>query len=169
MQIDFSGEEIKIYDFNYLEAYKIARRMEREGLAFYRRLKEALSDKEVGELVEGLLQEEETHLAFFQGRIEEIQHHLEDGFEEDDLLDHVDTGVFSTFQQAKVSEVLSDRRKALLFAILIEKRSVLFYQELLRHTEKETGRRALQELILQEKEHQERFQQLLSTITAEGG
>jgi rubrerythrin len=161
MRFDFTGEEIKIYDFNYLEAYKIARCMEREGIAFFEQVKTSIAASEIKEVIESLIKEEEAHLAFFQERIEDIQRYLEDGFDEDDLVDHVDTQVFSLFRETNIPEVLSDRRKALLFAILIEKRSVSFYQEILKRTEDETGRRAVQELILQEKKHEEKFKQLL--------
>jgi rubrerythrin len=48
--------------------------------------------------------------------------------------------------------------------LLIEKRSVTFYQELLRHTGEEAGQKALQELIAEEKKHQEQLSYLLKDL-----
>ena len=54
MKVDFGGDEIRIQDFNELEAYKIARQLERDGIYYYSRMKEEVLKLKMGETVEML-------------------------------------------------------------------------------------------------------------------
>ena len=71
MKVDFSGDEIKIYDFNELEAYRIAHKLEEDGIYYYSRMKEEVLKPKIREVVEMLLADERTHLDLFEEKIEE--------------------------------------------------------------------------------------------------
>ena len=58
MKVDFSGDEIKISDFNELEAYRVARKMERDGLHYYSRMKEEVLKPEISSVLEMLIEDE---------------------------------------------------------------------------------------------------------------
>ena len=62
MKIDYSKGRIEITDFNSLEAYKIARKMERDGIEFYKRLQSQSLSPQVNEALGFLLQEEKRHM-----------------------------------------------------------------------------------------------------------
>ena len=51
MKVDFSGDEIKISDFDELEAYRVARKMERDGLHYYSRMKEEVIKPEISSVL----------------------------------------------------------------------------------------------------------------------
>ena len=54
MKIDFSGDDILIYDFDELEAYKIGRKIEEDGIYFYTRMKDEMLKSAVRDVVERL-------------------------------------------------------------------------------------------------------------------
>ncbi len=155
MKLDTSGDEIKIYDFNDLEAFKIGRHLEEEGIAFYEKLlNENTSDTSVQEVVGKLLKEEREHLIVLQDKIEEMTAVDGDGFEEESFEDIVDTKVFSHFETLKgKKDIFHNRNEAIEFGIIIEKIAVDFYKAILKNTENEKGRNAINDLITQEVAH----------------
>lgn len=155
MKFTISGNEIKIYDFNDLQAYKIARHMEMEGIEFYSILLEKRIDNpDIKEAIEFLIKEEKEHLASFQKKIDEIAAIKEDGFEEEDIEDFLDTHVFPTLNVKKcINEITHNRQEVIKYGIMIENRAIMFYNAILKHTENLEGKDAIRELIQEEREH----------------
>jgi rubrerythrin len=156
MRIKDTGEEIQVYDFNAVESFKIARKLEKEGIDFYKKLLGTIKDPKVKEVLIYLLNEENDHLQLFEKMIEsEDPEALDDS--EEDILDIVDTGVFTL---PKDKELAADLDKALQFGINIEKKSLAFYLEIMKYTEREEGKNALKKIIGEEKKHWEELKRL---------
>lgn len=156
MKFDVTEDEIKIYDFDALQALKIGRHLENEGIDFFNKLLThgKITDQDVKDSIEFLIQEEKNHLGIIEKKIDESTSLDEDGFEEEDLEDFIDTKVFSHFNDIKNrDEIFHNIQEAIEFGIMVEKKSIMFYKALLEHEENQTGREMIKELILQENEH----------------
>ena len=157
MKIKDNGEEIQIYDFNAVEAYKIARKLEKEGISFYKKLIGSVKDPKVKEILIYLLGEERDHLQLFEKMLErEDPEALDDSGE--NILDILDTKVFNL---SKNEEVTTDFDEALQLGITIEKRSLTFFLEMLKHTESEEGKNGLKKIIEEEKKHWDELKKLI--------
>jgi len=154
---DSGEEEIQIYDFNAVEAYKIARKLEKEGIGFYKKLLGAVKDPKVKEVLIYLLGEERDHLQLFEKMLErEDPESLDDSGE--NIVDILDTKVFDL---PRNEELTTDFNKALQLGITIEKRSLAFFLEMLKHTESEEGKNGLKKIIEEEKQHWEELKRLI--------
>ena len=157
MKVRDNGEEIQIYDFNAVEAYRIARKLEKEGIGFYKKLIGAVKDPKVKEVLIYLLDEERDHLQLFEKMLErEDPDALDDSGK--NILDILDTKVFNL---PKSEEIATDFDKALQLGITIEKRSLAFFLEMLKHTESEEGKNGLKKIIGEEKKHWEELKKLI--------
>ena len=157
MKVKDTGEGIQIYDFNSVEALKIARKLEREGIRFYARLLQKAEDPKVKEVLNFLKGQEEDHLKIFEKLLErEDFEAVED--DEDDLLECVDDGVFLLPQE---KDFAADFDSALEFGVTIEKRSLAFYIEVVKHTKSEEGRNTIKKIIEEEKRHWEELKKFI--------
>jgi len=162
MKVDFSGDEIKIYDFNELEAYKIARKLEQDGIYYYSRMKEEVLKPKIREVVEMLLGDERKHLGLFEEKIIEFSRKNRDPDDEETLPDIVDSHVMDILKDSsRVADILCNPQEALRLGIAIESRSIAFYGTLLAKAQDESGRKAIQELIREEREHLKKLEGLL--------
>jgi rubrerythrin len=157
MKIQCTNGEISVHDFNQVEALKIARHLEKEGISFYRSLLKVTRDQKVKEVLTYLLSEEEEHLALFEKMLYELERRGEDLLDEDDTLaDVVSSGVFpSPGQMQDLDEILRDGERAITLGADMEKRSLMFYLSILKHNEDETGRAAIKKVIAEEERHWE--------------
>ncbi|MFC1808655.1 ferritin family protein [Candidatus Omnitrophota bacterium] len=129
MKIEERGNELIIIDFDELEAYKIARKIENEGINFYKKLVANAKDEEVKKKFQFLLNEEYKHLEFFEERIKALNSE-EEGFEEDDLLTCFDYGIFQPYKAIHdLPEHIDDVKKSLRLGLIVEENSVKFYQQ----------------------------------------
>lgn len=156
MKVRETGSGIQIYDFNAVESYKIAQKIEREGIRFYQMVLEKAADEKLKEALGYLRDAEEEHLKIFNNLLEGAEREA-GRREEDDLLDSVDDGIF-TITEHDVSA--ADCEQALQLGIIIEKRSLAFYLELEKHTESSEGKAALRKIITEERQHWEHLKQL---------
>ena len=162
MKVDFSGDEIKIFDFDELEAYRIARKMERDGLHYYSRMKEEVRKPEIREVIETLIEDERDHLNLFERKIEELvrEHQVDD--EGETLADIVESKTMDVLKDTmRVTEILCDPQEALRLGASVKKRSIAFYNEILLTTEDKSGKAAIEELIQQERNHLQKLKELL--------
>ena len=162
MKVDFSGDEIKIFDFDELEAYRIARKMEQDGLYYYSRMKEEVHQPEIRRVIEMLIEDERDHLNLFERKIEGLarEHGVDD--EGETLADIVDSKAMDVLKDtARVAEILCDPHEALRLGASVERRSIAFYREILRSTEDSAGKAAIEELIEQEQDHLQKLKELL--------
>jgi rubrerythrin len=149
MKVKVAGEEIQIFDFNPVEALKIARKLEREGINFYGDLLKKAEDPKVKEALNYLRGQEEDHLKIFEKLLEREDPETVDD-DEDDVFDCVDDGVFLLPQE---KDLAADFDSALELGVTIEKRSLAFYLELVKYTESEDGKKTINKIIEEEKKH----------------
>ncbi len=162
MKVDFSGDEIRIYDFNELEAYKIARKLEEDGVYYYSRMKEEVLNPKVLEAVEILLSDERKHLNLFQQEVEELSREYKVLDDEETLPEIVDSHVLDILKDSgRVADILCNPQEALRLGVSIEKRSIAFYNNILKATKDESGRAAILKIIEEEKEHLKKLEGLL--------
>lgn len=170
MKFDVIGEDIKIYDFNALQAYKIGRHLEIEGIDFYNNLILCYGNNinlTVKDGIEFLLQEEKKHLQLLEKKIEEITAQEEDGFEEEDLEDFINTRVFVNFNNLRERKgSFHNIQETIEFGIMIENRAIMFYRALLEHIEDKSGRNAVNELILEEMDHLRKLNTLNKSVNS---
>ena len=162
MKVDFSRDEIKVFDFDELEAYRIARKMERDGVYYYTRMVEKILQPEIREVVEMLIIDEKKHLSLFEDKIAEICRDL-DVFDEDETLaDIIDSGALDILKDPElIAGILCNPQEALRLGISAEKRSISFYNELIQNARDESGRVALTAIIAEEEEHLDKLKVLL--------
>ena len=157
MKVRSTDGGIQIYDFNAAEALKLARKLEREGIKFYKEFLESAKDHKVKEVFLYLLDEEIEHLKLFEKMLERED---PESFDDDGegVLDVVDDGVFAL---PKSEALATDLDKAIQLAIDIEKRSLSFYLEIVKHTKSEEGKNVLKKIIGEEKNHWEELKRLI--------
>lgn len=162
MKVDFSGDEIMIYDFDELEAYRAARKLERDGVYYYSRMKDEIANPEIRDVVEMLIVDEKQHLNMFDEKVQEICRERKVLDEDETLADIVDSRVMDILTDSEqVGNILCSPQEALRLGISVEKRSIAFYSQLLRNTRDESGRAAIEELIGEEREHLDKLTGLL--------
>ena len=157
MKVKDTGEGIQIYDFNPVEALKIARKLEREGIKFYGKLLAKADGPKVKEALAFLKGQEEEHLRIFEKLLEREDADAVDD-DGDDMFDNVDDGVFLLPQE---EDLAADFDHALELGVTIEKRSLAFYLEVVKHTESEEGKNTIKKIIGEERKHWEELKRLL--------
>ena len=158
MRIEYKGEEIIISDFKPLEAYKIARRLEAEGINFYSLFLSSVDDVNAEKAVYSLLSEERRHLKFFNQKVEE----LSGPFDENSIVDEIDTKVFGGLGESlDLASVIKDEKKAIELGILFEKRSVSFFRACLGKTPEAPAKKAFEDIIKEEEKHLESLKEIL--------
>jgi rubrerythrin len=162
MKVDFSGDEIQIYDFDELESYRVARKMEEDGIYYYSRVKDEVLRPEIRNVIEMLIADEKKHLGLFQDKIDELAKERQIIDEGDTLTDIVDSKVMDVLKDsARVADILCNPQEAVRLGLAVESRSVAFYERILENTEDKRGRAALEQLIQEEKEHISKLKGLL--------
>jgi rubrerythrin len=144
-----------IVDFDEAQAYTIACKVEKDGLAFYQRLYDAVKDKAAGEKLRFLMEEERKHLAFFEDNLARVSQDKENGFEEDGLVETMDFSVFQPYAGAlrETASAVGDARKALRLGTLIEDHSIRFYQACKEKVSSVAAQEAIAAIIEEEKKH----------------
>ncbi|MDP3142936.1 MAG: ferritin family protein [Candidatus Omnitrophota bacterium] len=163
MKIDYAKGQMAITDFDPLEAYKIARKIEKDGIEFYQKLQSQNFSPDITQALGFLLSEEKRHLRLFEDKISELRKNIEDGFEEEALVDFLDSKVFAPFDSLKnLDKYISDRLKVLKLGAAIEKNSISFYQACLNNLQAASAKRDLEFLLKEENAHLAILENLLS-------
>lgn len=163
MHIEEKGENLIVTDFNELEAYKIAQKIEQDGIRFYQGLLDNAKAKNIREKLEFLLREETKHLKFFGECLMKIRQTKEDGFEEDDLFSYLDYAVFKPYQDLNnMADKIGDVKKALHLGIIIEEKSIKFYQACILKVASDKTKIGLQDITKEEVRHKILLEDLLS-------
>jgi rubrerythrin len=162
MKVDFSTDEIKIFDFDELEAFRIARKLERDGVYFYARMRDEVLTPEIRDVIDMLISDERNHLSLFEEKVADLCREQKVLDEDETLADIVDSHVMDTLKDSEqVANILCDPQEALRLGISTEKRSISFYSNLLQNTRDESGRDALANIISEEEEHLDKLTGLL--------
>ena len=159
MKVDLSGDEVRLYDFNALEAFRIARKMESEGIKLYKSMREKIKDPGVRDVLDFLIEEEKKHLALFENMVEKLSKTEE---ADTDLVDIADSQIMSELTGIdNLEELLFSSKEVLKLGISVEQRAISFYNQLLENTSDPDGRKSLEMIIEEEKMHAEKFKSLL--------
>lgn len=165
MRIKEEKGSFVIVDFNEAEAYKIACKIEEDGVHFYKKLQEGAIKKEVRDAVSFMLKEEENHLKYFTELLFDKEEKEEDTFEGDDLLSSMDYGVFKPYENlSELEKIINDPKKALKLGILIENNSIRFYETCRNEVKDKNAKKEIGNIIEEEKKHKEIFEDMLKKI-----
>ena len=149
------------------EALKWALEIERNGEAFYNEVAAKSADPQVKTLFQNLAVQERGHYQVFQNMLEEVK-------PEPDL-SNVEYDEYQTYLQVALADALfagpdkgltlakqaQDRETALRAAMGFEKDTLLFFYDLREMMVSEAERRAVSDIILEEKAHVRRLAKLL--------
>lgn len=161
MKILLDGDAIKLYDFDLLQTYKIAKHLEKQGIEFYEKMLRNAKDDGLKEGLQFLLSQEKEHLRLFENEIEALSKTSEDGFEGDDIVDHMDSNIFTLFAgNEEIKSIVKDREKAIGFGKIIEKRSISFYEKCVENTNGQKVKSVFEGLVAVEKQHLKKLEAL---------
>ncbi len=164
MNIEEKKGALVITDFNEAEAYRIAVKIEKDGIRFYRKLAATAQKASVKETLEFLMNEETRHLGFFEESLERLRLTGEDSSEDDDLLSSMDFGIFSPYQEMEaLDEAIPDLVKALKIGAIIEDKSIRFYQACRVQVSSPRSADELGEIIAEEERHKTLLLKLLKS------
>ncbi|MCK5706419.1 MAG: ferritin family protein [Candidatus Aureabacteria bacterium] len=164
MQVEEKNGEILITDFNELEAYKISRKVENDGLEFYKEMLKSSDNPKTSEILQILVDEEKKHLKYFENSIFKLRENVEEQFEDDDLMDFADTGIFPSNDQQELSKLMNDPKKVLEVGMVMEMRSINLYKSFQENVSDENTKSELQNIIDEELKHKELIKGLAKTL-----
>ena len=160
VNIDKSGK-LTISDFSSIQAYKIAVKMESDGIDFYRDLLRQVRDVETQHEIEFLIEQEKSHLEIFQGLLNRVKQAQDDAFEEDDIVEYIKSRIFDVSQEKEKAQKMEHRHTALEEALDMERRSIVFYDGCLAQAKESQAKEAFKKIIEEEKKHLSKFSDLL--------
>ncbi|RJO64568.1 MAG: hypothetical protein C4540_03670 [Candidatus Omnitrophota bacterium] len=166
MRIEEKGGALVIVDFNDFEAYKIACKIERDGIAFYGKLlaKQGSNSVAAGSL-RFLLKEEQRHLSLFENSLSALRQKKEDITEDEDLLGSLDYGIFQFYQSPEELDALANNfLKALKIGVAIEDSSIKFYNACKVQLKGKDVQEAVALVIEEEKRHKQALEDILSNL-----
>ena len=162
MKIELAPDgTVRIGGFNAIQAYRIARKMENDGIAFYENVRGTTRDERIKTAVTVLIDSEKKHRSFFEDALEKSNARSDNGFEEDDIVDYVSSNVFENADKKEARTVLDDARSVVALGAEFEKKAIAFYSALLQHTDDAESQKALRVIINEERQHLETFNRLL--------
>jgi rubrerythrin len=165
MRIEEKEDKLVIVDFNELEAYKIASKIEEDGIRFYERLTEGVRDENIKGRLRFLLEEERKHLIFFKESLYRMQERTEDAFEEDNLLSYIDYAIFQPYQSIDdMADKIDDVKKALRLGVIVEEKSIKFYQACKDNISSAQTESELQNIINEENRHKALLESILNEL-----
>ncbi len=165
MKIEERDNALVIVDFDELEAYKIARKIENEGINFYKKLVANAKEHAVRQKFQFLLNEEYKHLEFFEERIQRLQGKKGEGFEEDDLLTCFDYGIFQPYKSIReLGDHVDNIKKALRLGLIVEENSVKFYKKCCDEVSSSKAKTELLIIAEEETQHQKLIAKMIENL-----
>ncbi|WZL73108.1 ferritin family protein [Clostridiaceae bacterium 35-E11] len=161
-----------IENLNELEVLQIAKKIEETGYKFYKEAAAQFEDEEIKNIFEYLALEEQEHIETFQRIYERV---LEKTQEQKPLIYEASVAAYlkalSETAVFNVRELTKQRvgyvytaKEALIMGLQAEKDSILFYEEILKHTEVEILQKTLKRLIREEIKHLHKFRNLINAL-----
>ena len=160
MRVEERGGALFVTGFDGIQAYKIAVRIERDGIAFYEALAGKLRDPGARAAALALAGQEREHLAYFEAGLAALRAGREDGFEEDDLASFIDYGLFAPYRG--LADAVETPGKALRLGLLVEDRSAQFYEACRAAADAADARRELGRIAAEERRHAETLRGMLA-------
>ena len=151
MEIHVGEKDVLISDFDELEILKIAMKIESDGERYYKSVLDKTKDERAKRTFKRLAEDEGSHFEVFKGLFEVMLRSKgidpDSVDREEGLFTYMDAGIFNKDAEAE------SMRDAVLNGEIVELRSILFYQNILKNTKNEGASQALNEVIEQEKMH----------------
>ncbi len=165
MKIENKNSILTVTDFDEIEAYIVACKIEQDGIDFYKKLLEKSRDPKVKGALDFLLKEEEKHLKLFANAFHAIKEQADSDYDEDDLLTSKDYGIFHPFADYNDSEkIVNNTKKAFSLGILIEHNSIEYYTICKKNVSGLKVKKEIENIIEEEKRHKLLFKKLLQNI-----
>lgn len=165
MKIECRDDSLTVTAFDAIEAFKIACKIEKDGIEFYRNLAVQEPDPSAKIIFEYLANEEKKHLAFFERQLVQARKTGTEEFEDDDIFSCIEYGIFELYKSIDdLPALLADIKKALKLGIQVEKRSVQFYGVCKDSITDTAVKEALQTIIDEEKSHARKISDLLTSV-----
>lgn len=156
MKIKEENGRLVITDFDEIEAYRIACAIEKDGIKFYQKMLGCVHSFEAQHTLEVLIGEEKKHLKFFEECLYRLRETKEDLSEENDLLSSMDFGIFQPYESIdEMCDIVEDLKKAINLGIIIEKKSIDFYEICKKSISSPEVKKELELIIGQEHQHKE--------------
>ena len=168
MRIEEKDDALVIVDFDELEAYRIACKIENDGLEFYKNLLEAVNETAAKKAIQLLIGEEKKHLNLFEKCLSRLRQQKEDTSEDNDLLGSLDYGIFAAFQGAiGLKEAVRGKESALRLGIAIENNSIRFYGALKDKVPSQETKVEISNIIKEEFKHKQVLENALSASNSQ--
>ncbi|MCX6354936.1 MAG: ferritin family protein [Candidatus Aureabacteria bacterium] len=166
MRIEDKGGSLVIVDFDELEAYKIASKIERDGIEFYTKLAGRVAKRKPRGALELLATQERDHLDFFHQQLSRLRQVKEDNFEEDDLLSSIDYKIFQPYQGiAELEKILDTPRKALRLGVIVEEKSIDFYEFCIKKVTSPEAQAEIARIIEEERQHKKTLEDMIAELS----
>ena len=141
--------------YNAAEVFQFAIRIEENGEKFYKKLSEAVDDKDAKELFKDLSKEEVTHAQVFKRILSNIEDYGDTDIYPEEYFAYLhalaNNMIFNKDLDKEISRVKS-RDDALKFAMQQEWEAILYYQEI-RKLVPDDEKQHIDKLIEEEREH----------------
>lgn len=161
MRIQEKNGNFVITDFNDMEAYKIACKIEEDGVFFYKKILDKTKNKESKRILNALINEEEKHLRFFEELLFKLEESGENSWEGDDLLSEMDYGIFKPYDNAKaIDSILDNPEEIVKLAILIEDKSIKFYDYCKDNIKNKNAKKEISSIISEENGHKKLIKEI---------
>ena len=165
MRIEEKDGELVITDFNEVEAYKIACKIEKDGIEFYAKISGRVKDDKIKRTLSFLLNEEKKHLKFFEGQFFKVREREGDSSEEDDLLSSIDYGIFQPYQGVNgLEDVLKNPPRALRLGLILEDKSIKFYEHCRDSVSKEETKQEIAKILEEEQSHKQMLEDIVNNL-----
>jgi len=165
VKIEKVGEKFVITDFDAASAYRIACNVEREGVAFYKKLAGVQTKPEIKDVLDFLLSEEEKHLKFFEKQYVDAVNTVDDYNEDEDIINSMDFEVFKPYSEIKgFNDYLTELNKVFNLGVIVEENSINFYTACLDKIEDIVAKVEIKKIIKEERKHKEMIEQLMLEI-----
>jgi len=165
MKIKNENNKLIVTDFDEIEAYIIACKIEEDGIHFYKKMREAEKSPEILKIIDFLIKEEQKHLKTFNSRLYELRENSDNDYDENDLLTSVDYGIFKPYKDADALEkAINNKKRVLSFGIIIENKSIEYYTVLSKNVSEDKAKSEIANIIKEENHHKGLLEELLKKI-----
>lgn len=165
MKIENKNNILVITDFNEVEAYIIACKIEEDGIFFYKKLREQEKSPKVLETIDFLITEEQKHSKLFNSRLYTLRANSDTDYDENDLLTSIDYGIFHPYKDKEnLQKIINNEKRAFSLGIIIENKSIEYYTILSKNLSQNKAKSEIANIIEEEKHHKEILEGLLKKI-----
>ncbi len=156
MRMEEKNGNIFLYDFNEIEAYKIACKVEKDGLGIYNYFLRKVKDASLQDMFTFLSKQEEEHYKYFRKRLDELlkDKNASETNKLDQIISLLDVKIFPSYSEVvEKANKIKDEKELLNLAINVENKSINFYTACLGNEKEENVKKELKKIITEETKH----------------